>query len=92
MERDALLAHGVAFALHDRLLNCSDLSEGYVCMLCGGILSAFIMAGKDELEKGKPACKMCNTSKVAKVSLPFVLRYLTNELAAMNIKLMFNLS
>lgn len=28
MERDALLAHGVAFCLNDRLLKCSDYSEG----------------------------------------------------------------
>ena len=42
MERDALLAHGVAFCLHDRLMNCSDYSEGYVCRKCGSILSAFL--------------------------------------------------
>lgn len=41
MERDALLAHGVSFILHDRLLICSDISEGYVCKHCGSILSAF---------------------------------------------------
>ncbi len=27
MERDGLLAHGISFALHDRLMNCSDHSE-----------------------------------------------------------------
>ena len=27
MERDALLAHGTAFLLHDRLVRCSDDSE-----------------------------------------------------------------
>jgi len=27
MERDALLAHGVAYCLNDRLLKCSDYSE-----------------------------------------------------------------
>jgi DNA-directed RNA polymerase I subunit RPA2 len=27
MERDGLLAHGISYALHDRLMNCSDYSE-----------------------------------------------------------------
>lgn len=30
MERDALLAHGTAFLVHDRLMRCSDYSLGYV--------------------------------------------------------------
>ncbi len=27
MERDGLLAHGISYTLHDRLMNCSDYSE-----------------------------------------------------------------
>ena len=34
---------------------------------------------------------MCETTECRKVALPFVLRYLTNELAAMNIRLEFKL-
>jgi hypothetical protein len=41
MERDALLSHGVAFCLHDRLMNCSDAHLAYVCGKCGGLLSVY---------------------------------------------------
>jgi DNA-directed RNA polymerase I subunit RPA2 len=39
MERDALLAHGTAFLLQDRLLNCSDYSRSWICRTCGTFLS-----------------------------------------------------
>ncbi|OCK85161.1 beta and beta-prime subunits of DNA dependent RNA-polymerase [Lepidopterella palustris CBS 459.81] len=39
MERDALLAHGTAFLLQDRLMNCSDYSKAWVCRACGSFLS-----------------------------------------------------
>jgi len=39
MERDALLAHGTAFLLQDRLLNCSDYSRTWMCRSCGSFLS-----------------------------------------------------
>ena len=42
MERDSLLAHGAAFLLNDRLMRCSDYSEGYVCRKCGSILSTYL--------------------------------------------------
>lgn len=42
MERDSLLAHGAAFCLNDRLMKCSDYSEGYVCKKCGSILSTYV--------------------------------------------------
>ena len=37
-------------------------------------------------------CKKCNNeNSCVKVAIPYVLRYLTNELAAMNIRLSFTL-
>jgi DNA-directed RNA polymerase I subunit RPA2 len=36
-------------------------------------------------------CRNCRGSYCVKVAIPYVLRYLTNELAAMNIKLSFEL-
>lgn len=39
MERDALLAHGTAFLLQDRLLNCSDYTKTWICRKCGSFLS-----------------------------------------------------
>jgi DNA-directed RNA polymerase I subunit RPA2 len=39
MERDSLLAHGTAFLLQDRLLNCSDYTKSWICRGCGTFLS-----------------------------------------------------
>ncbi|KAJ2794087.1 hypothetical protein H4R21_005636, partial [Coemansia helicoidea] len=39
MERDALIAHGAAYFLQDRLMNCSDYSLAYVCRTCGSVLA-----------------------------------------------------
>ncbi|MGH0131111.1 UNVERIFIED_CONTAM: hypothetical protein FKN15_041994 [Acipenser sinensis] len=90
MERDALLAHGTSFLLHDRLFNCSDRSVAHVCVECGSLLSPL-------LEKPPPSwsttrhrknnCTVCKKSdSVDVVSVPYVFRYFVAELAAMNIK------
>ena len=39
MEKDALIAHGTAFLLQDRLLNCSDYTKAWICRSCGSFLS-----------------------------------------------------
>ena len=103
MERDSLLAHGAAFCLNDRLLKCSDYSEGYVCRKCGSILSCYlnreILKNQTQLTEGeekytvneKVYCRVCDDYDCRKVQLPYVLRYMTNELAAMNIKMAFKL-
>ena len=49
MERDSLLAHGASFCLNDRLMKCSDYSEGYVCRHCGSIISCYL--NKEILKK-----------------------------------------
>lgn len=106
MERDSLLAHGAAFCLNDRLMKCSDFSEGYVCTKCGSILSTYVnreIIKRNSLQSAdqdaqikyavneKVLCRVCDSYDCKKVALPFVLRYLTNELAGMNIRLNFHL-
>jgi DNA-directed RNA polymerase I subunit RPA2 len=100
MERDALIAHGISYCLHDRLMNCSDYSEGYICSQCGSILSTYTTISKEsESQRNfevtrmneQAKCRIHPNAEVHKVALPYVLRYLTNELAAMNIKLSYAL-
>lgn len=102
MERDSLLAHGTAFLLQDRLLNCSDRHIAIVCKNCGQLIStlqkprieqfsgSFTSSNEDmAVEKDqKYFCLSCNTGNYcAETALPYVLRYLVNELAGMNIRL-----
>ena len=106
MERDALLSHGVAFCLHDRLMNSSDTHLAHVCKTCGNLLniysqsaatSAHIDAGfRTATSTRTTRQNVCNTCKSAEgvrpVYLPYVYRYLTNELAAMGIRLTLKIS
>jgi len=106
MERDALLAHGSSYLLHDRLHSCSDYHIADVCSFCGSLLTATVIKS-DTQKKAKremlgvstvrPAknlsCHACKTSKgMETVAMPYVFRYLAAELAAMNIKLELRLS
>jgi len=115
MERDSLLAHGASFCLNDRLMKCSDYSEGYVCRKCGSIISCYLNKEilKNQMVITAPSggaasqnagsqpqqhynitqsvyCRVCDAYDCKKISIPYVLRYMTNELSAMNIKMKFN--
>ncbi|KAF2012366.1 beta and beta-prime subunits of DNA dependent RNA-polymerase [Aaosphaeria arxii CBS 175.79] len=62
MERDALLAHGTAFLLQDRLMNCSDYTKAAVCRACGSFLStAPTVTEFTRKKKGTPIvrCRRC---------------------------------
>eukprot|EP01094_Clydonella_sp_ATCC50884_P028159 TRINITY_DN8364_c1_g1_i1.p1 TRINITY_DN8364_c1_g1~~TRINITY_DN8364_c1_g1_i1.p1 ORF type:complete len:1149 (-),score=395.42 TRINITY_DN8364_c1_g1_i1:341-3787(-) len=85
MERDSMLAHGATFVLHDRLMNCSDTHNAEVCVTCGSFL------GITSIQSGGgrrvSVCLFCgDLSAIQVVALPFVFRYLCNELAAMNVR------
>ena len=83
MERDALLAHGAAYLLHDRLHLCSDRHVTNVCTQCGGLLAVSLRAGV-----GRPVCRVCSTgAHVERCALPKVLAFLAAELAACGIRL-----
>ena len=101
MERDSLLAHGTSFLLQDRLFKCSDEHEAHVCKRCGSILAPHAMNINDEIgttgvdQKHESRSSMTCRSRecrgkslqVVKANLPYVFRYLANELYAMNIKM-----
>ncbi|KAF2747073.1 beta and beta-prime subunits of DNA dependent RNA-polymerase [Sporormia fimetaria CBS 119925] len=62
MERDALLAHGTAFLLQDRLMNCSDYCKAAVCRACGSFLSTQpTVAEFDRKKRGSNVvrCRRC---------------------------------
>ncbi|XP_061743859.1 DNA-directed RNA polymerase I subunit RPA2 isoform X2 [Nerophis ophidion] len=90
MERDALLAHGASFLLHDRLFNCSDRSVAQVCVDCGSLMSPLLEKPPphwSSTRHRKTACMLCGKSdSIDSVSVPYVFRYFVAELAAMNIK------
>jgi DNA-directed RNA polymerase I subunit RPA2 len=90
MERDSLLAHGVSFLLQDRLMNCSDYSKCHICRTCGSILSPIQKTITDGQSTSSTfmTCQLCNSSEgICTVAVPFVFRYLCNELVAMNVRL-----
>lgn len=86
MERDCLLAHGTSFLLQDRLFKCSDYSRSWACKGCGSIISP--VNTKDR----KVMCTFCESKDgVTAITIPYVFRYLVNELAAMNIRITMNI-
>jgi DNA-directed RNA polymerase I subunit RPA2 len=85
MERDSIISHGAAYLLRDRLFHCSDGQIDHVCPKCGSLLSG--LAPERDTE---PVCMQCNVT-CERVEIPFVFRYLSAELASMNVKIKLNL-
>lgn len=55
-----------------------------------GVTCGDLRAGADS--KGQVVCRVCKTGRaITRVALPFVLKYLVTELAAMNIKCTFTI-
>ena len=116
MERDALISHGAAFLLHDRLHLSSDKHNALVCKGCGSLLAPFTLPSNNDHSRNcahgggisysnsiptedggplgrrgarrTPMCASCGTGKhCVPIQLPYVFRYLANELAAMGVKI-----
>ena len=62
MERDALLAHGVAYLVHDRLFHCSDEARALVCTRCGSLLAPMMRPPEGALSgpaSRETLCRAC---------------------------------
>ena len=89
-----LQSHGVSYCLQDRLMNCSDSHIAHVCNKCGELLPVYKRSVKAfSSGRREQFCSKCNSaSDVMPIYLPFVCRYLINELAGMGIKMTMKLS
>jgi DNA-directed RNA polymerase I subunit RPA2 len=65
MERDSLIAHGAAFILQDRLMNCSDSQRAWICRDCGSFLSTQVAVSSAGSNKARLAASAAAAAKNA---------------------------
>jgi len=88
MERDALLGHGCTFLLHDRIQVSSDLHASFFEKKTGN----FVDYNKLHFLKNfNGKSKRISKKFPKKILMPYILKYLISELAAINVKIKFNL-
>lgn len=88
MERDAIIAHGLAKFLKEKLLDNSDAYVCFVCDRCGLFAQRFDRQENKAYPSNDdtyhcPACK--NYNEISKVRIPYAFKLLLQELMALNI-------
>jgi DNA-directed RNA polymerase II subunit RPB2 len=78
MERDAMISHGAASFLRDRLFYNSDAYQVHVCQRCG-------LFAVGDIKNNKYFCKSCNTPDVVVTTLPFATKLLFQELSSIGV-------
>ena len=79
MEKDAMIAHGMAQFLKERMMETSDITKVHVCDECG------LFAAK-VIDKDYYICKSChNTNRISAIVMPYAAKLLFQELMSVNI-------
>ena len=79
MERDCVVAHGMAEFTKERLMECSDAFSCYTCKDCGLLAVA-------NPQQSIWLCRGCgNTTNFAHIQVPYASKLLLQELETMNI-------
>ena len=88
MERDALIAHGMAKFLNEKMMYNSDVYSTYVCGMCG-LFAVRETTRNSERTPGPEdtyKCPMCkNYQDIHKIMIPYAFKLMIQELMAMNI-------
>ena len=88
MERDAIIAHGLAFFLKERLMDVSDIYWVYICGMCGLFAQRMLRKNsKNRLSVNDVYhCPSCNNkTNISKVRIPYAFKLMLQELMAMSI-------
>ena len=86
MERDAMLGHGLAKLIKEKLMDNSDAYTTFVCDVCGLFAQRFDK--KDDKaytsESDIYYCKNCNNfNEISKVRIPYAMKLFMQEITAM---------
>jgi len=88
MERDAIIAHGLAKFLKEKLLDTSDAYSCHVCNICGLFAQRLYRKESKRYITNHdifycPACK--NYTQISKIMIPYAFKLLIQELMSLNI-------
>ena len=84
MERDCIISHGAHHLLLERLMLVSDVFCMWLCDKCG--FPALPPAEGTLVRNRRPYCKRCErSSTVRPVQIPYAMKLLNQELAAMHV-------
>jgi len=91
MERDCILAHGATRMMLDRLFEQADAFDFYVCRHCGLVAEA---TAPEHAAPVRPllycrGCRLAGEEHIAFVRMPYSMKLLHQELAAMAIAMRF---
>jgi DNA-directed RNA polymerase subunit B' len=78
MEGDALIGHGSAMLLHEKLIDSADELEVHVCSDCG-------MIAIDDKIRNRKYCPVCTNSTIEKIKISYGFKLLLDELKALGV-------
>nr|CAH7736074.1 unnamed protein product [Callosobruchus chinensis] len=95
MERDALISHGAAFLLQDRLFHCSDKTDAFICSSCGTLLGPITVIKRMDDRRNRSEteeyCRLCQSSNnISQIQIPYIFKFFVTQLASCNINVKIN--
>lgn len=84
MERDCLIAHGIAYFLKEKFMESSDVYVTYICDECGLFARHVLRSDKGGDTSELYYCPACNNkTKISKIMIPYAFKLLLQEMMSM---------